>query len=35
LADLGAARRILGYEPICDFRTGLKATLDWYRQVLG
>jgi nucleoside-diphosphate-sugar epimerase len=35
LADLGTAKRILAYEPICDFRAGLKATLDWYKQVLG
>jgi nucleoside-diphosphate-sugar epimerase len=34
LADLSQARRLLGYEPIVDFRTGLKPTLEWYAQVL-
>lgn len=34
LADLSQARRLLGYEPIVDFRTGLEPTLQWYGQVL-
>jgi nucleoside-diphosphate-sugar epimerase len=33
-ADLTKARQSLGYEPIVDFRTGLAATVDWYRQSL-
>ncbi len=31
LADVKAARRLLGYKPRVDFETGLKLTLDWYR----
>jgi nucleoside-diphosphate-sugar epimerase len=34
LADLTRARTILGYEPIVDFKTGLDATMHWYREVL-
>ena len=34
LADLSAARRLLGYEPIVGFRDGLAATVDWYRTAL-
>jgi nucleoside-diphosphate-sugar epimerase len=30
LADLTAARRILGYEPIVDFATGLAHTMEFY-----
>ena len=29
LADIGQARRLLGYEPACDLKTGLKALLEW------
>jgi nucleoside-diphosphate-sugar epimerase len=32
LADLGKARRILGYAPTVSFEDGLKATVDWYRE---
>ena len=31
LADVKAARRLLGYKPLVDFETGLRITLDWYR----
>jgi len=31
-AALDEARRLIGYEPVCDFETGLAATLDWYRE---
>lgn len=31
LAELGKARRVLGYEPIVDFEAGLRATVEWYR----
>jgi UDP-glucose 4-epimerase len=34
LADLNRARQILSYEPIVDFETGLKPTVEWYRTVL-
>ncbi len=34
-ADLSLARRMLEYEPIVDFATGLDATMQWYRQSLG
>jgi nucleoside-diphosphate-sugar epimerase len=30
LADIGKARSILGYEPVVDFREGLKRTVSWY-----
>jgi UDP-glucose 4-epimerase len=33
-ADLTNARQVLGYEPIVDFRSGLRATVDWYRESL-
>ncbi len=31
LADIGKARRLLGYEPLVPFAEGLKRTVDWYR----
>ena len=34
LADLSRAKAVLGYEPIVDFETGLKPTVEWYRTVL-
>ena len=33
LADLTHARQVLGYEPIVDFATGLRATIEWYRSI--
>ena len=30
--DIGKARRLLGYEPRVDLKTGLKQTGDWYRE---
>jgi len=30
-ADIGKARRLLGYEPIVDFASGLEKTVAWYR----
>ena len=33
LADIRLARRLLGYRPAIDFETGLRLTLDWYREV--
>jgi len=32
LADIRVAGELLGYEPVVDFREGLKRTVDWYRQ---
>jgi len=32
LADVGRARELLGYEPLVDWRTGLRETLAWYRE---
>ena len=32
LADISAARRLLGYRPVVDFRTGLERTVEWYRS---
>ena len=34
LADLTRARNVLGYEPIVDFETGLKPTVEWYGAVM-
>lgn len=31
LADIGAARAVLGYEPTVDFEEGLKRTVTWYK----
>ena len=31
LADIGLAATLLGYEPIVDFREGLRRTVEWYR----
>ena len=30
-ADIGKARRLLGYEPIVDLAQGLQKTVEWYR----
>ena len=32
LADISQARRLLGYRPTVDFRTGLERTVEWYRD---
>jgi UDP-glucose 4-epimerase len=32
LADIRAAKKLLGYRPIVDFETGLRLTVDWYRS---
>jgi UDP-glucose 4-epimerase len=32
LADVGLARKLLGYTPRVDFETGLRLTVDWYRR---
>jgi UDP-glucose 4-epimerase len=31
LADISLARELLGYEPVVDFREGLRRTVEWYR----
>ena len=31
LAEIGLARELLGYQPVVDFREGLRRTVDWYR----
>ena len=35
VADLGAAKKLLGYSPIVAFSPGLSATLQWYKLALG
>ena len=30
-ADIGKARRLLGYEPIVRFEQGLEKTVEWFR----
>jgi len=34
LADVAAARRLLGYKPEVSFEEGLRQTIDWYRWAL-
>ena len=34
LADITAARELLGYEPLVDFDSGLQKALGWYRDNL-
>ncbi len=31
-ADIGKARRLLGYAPSVDFEQGLEKTVEWYRS---
>jgi nucleoside-diphosphate-sugar epimerase len=31
-ADISLARELLGYEPMVDFREGLRRTVEWYRE---
>jgi UDP-glucose 4-epimerase len=31
LADIGAARQALGYEPLVGLEEGLRKTVDWFR----
>lgn len=35
MADIGRARKIMGFEPAYTFRQGLELTVDWYRKNLG
>ena len=32
MADIGRARKLLGYEPAVNFREGLRRTVEWYRK---
>jgi UDP-glucose 4-epimerase len=34
LADIGAVKSAMGYEPTVGFREGLRRTVDWYREEL-
>jgi UDP-glucose 4-epimerase len=34
-ADLTRARALLGYQPIVEFKDGLRETLNWYRATIG
>jgi nucleoside-diphosphate-sugar epimerase len=34
MADIAAARALLGFEPKVDFVTGLRRTVEWYRTTL-
>jgi UDP-N-acetylglucosamine 4-epimerase len=33
-ADIGKARRLLGYDPTCDVGSGLREALPWYEARL-
>lgn len=35
LADITAARQLIGFEPVVLFREGLEKSIDWYRRNLG
>lgn len=35
LADIAAAKRLIGFQPVILFREGLEKSIDWYRQNLG
>ncbi len=35
LADITAARKLIGFEPVVLFREGLEKSIDWYRRNLG
>jgi nucleoside-diphosphate-sugar epimerase len=35
LADISAARKLLGYRPRFDLETGLRRTVEWYRAASG
>jgi nucleoside-diphosphate-sugar epimerase len=35
LADIAKAKERLGYEPLVDFREGLRRTVEWYRESEG
>jgi len=35
LADITAARALIGFEPVVLFRAGLEKSIDWYRRNLG
>ena len=35
LADYTLARENFGYEPVVDFREGLRRTVEWYRETAG
>jgi len=35
LADVTAAKELIGYEPVILFRAGLEKSIDWYRRHLG
>ncbi len=35
LADITAARKLIGFEPVVLFREGLEESIDWYRRNLG
>ncbi len=33
LGDFARAKRVLGYEPVVDFKTGLAETVRWYKSI--
>jgi UDP-glucose 4-epimerase len=35
LADIRLAKELMGYEPMVDFREGLRRTVEWYRTGIG
>jgi UDP-glucose 4-epimerase len=35
LADITAAREVLGYEPVVDFDEGLRRSIEYYRTLAG
>ncbi len=35
LADITAAKKLIGFQPVLLFREGLEKSIDWYRRSLG
>lgn len=34
LGDISLARKIIGYSPKTDYKTGLKKTIEWYKKIM-
>ncbi len=33
-ADISKARKLLGYDPVWDFKKGIEVAIEWYKQNL-
>jgi nucleoside-diphosphate-sugar epimerase len=34
-ADIGLARKLIGYEPKTEFKAGIRSTVTWYKELQG